>query len=98
MWDKIKSFFQKFWWIVLVPVAMFILHVVFKKETPELDKAIKEKEKELKQDKKKHEEAQKTASDAKEDLESIITTATETKESIDTGAKARDELAKEFFK
>lgn len=98
MWDKIKSFFQKFWWIVLVPVAVFILHVIFRRETPELDKAIKEKEKELKQDKKKHEEAQKTASDAKEDLESIITTATKTKESIDAGAKARDELAKEFFK
>ena len=98
MWDKIKSFFQKFWWIVLVPVAVFILHVIFRRETPELDKAIKEKEKELKQDKKKHGEAQKTVSDAKEDLESIITTATETKESIDAGAKARDELAKEFFK
>lgn len=98
MWDKIKLFFQKFWWLILIPVVMFILHVVFKKETPELDKAIKEKEKEIKQNKKEYEEAQKTASDAKEDLESTITTATETKESIDAGAKARDELAKEFFK
>lgn len=98
MWNKLKTFFQRFWWLILIPVAIFILHVVFKKETPELDKLIKEKEKELKQDKKKHEEAQKTASDAKEDLESTITTATETKESIDAGAKARDELAKEFFK
>ena len=98
MWEKIKSFFSRFWWIVLVPVAIFVLHLVFRKETPELDKLIKEKKKDIEEKSKDKDKAQKNASDAKEDLETAIDTSKDTKSSVDARAEVRDETAKEFFR
>ena len=47
MWDKIKNFFKKIWWVVLVPVGILLFHLIFRKETPELDRLIKDKKKEI---------------------------------------------------
>lgn len=98
MWEKIKKFLSKVWWIALVPIAILILHLVFRKETPELDKLIKEKQKEIKEDKKDKESAEKKADKAEESLKDSIEDAKETSIRVETEAEARDKQSEEFFK
>ena len=98
MWSRIKEFFSKIWWVVLVPVGIFILHFLFKKETPELDKLIKEKKKDIKENKKAIKGASLTAAENQEALEDSIESGKETSIKIDTRAQERDNQAGEFFK
>lgn len=98
MWEKIKKFLSKVWWIALVPVAILILHLVFRKETPELDKLIKEKQKEIKENKKDKESAEKKVDKTEESLKDSIEEAKETSIRIETKAEDRDKQSEEFFK
>ena len=52
MWKKLQEFFKKAWWVVLVPIGLFVLSLVFK-DNENLRKLIKEKQKEIKKDEKK---------------------------------------------
>lgn len=98
MWSKIKEFFSKFWWLFLVPIGLFVIHVIFRKETPELDKLIKEKKKEIKESSKKVEDAKIEVEDAKSVLEDSVEKAEKANERISSEAEERDKKAEEFFR
>ena len=98
MWSKIKKFFSKIWWIVLVPIGIFVIHVIFRKETPELDKLIKEKKDEIKDSTKKVEDTKIEVEDAKSDLKDSIEKANKVSLQISASAEERDQKAEEFFK
>ena len=98
MWSKIKEFFSKFWWIVLIPIALFVIHTVFRKETPELDKLIKDKQNEIKETYKEVEKAKSEVEKAKEDLESKVEDIKVTVSEIKSDVKERDEKSQEFFR
>lgn len=98
MWSKIKKFFSEIWWIVLVPIGIFVLHVIFKKETPELDKLIKEKKEEIKDFTEKVENSKKEAEEVKSDLKDSVEKANKVNIQISTKAEDRDQKAEEFFK
>ena len=98
MWEKIKEFFKKFWWMLLVPIGLFIAHVVLRKETPELDRLIKEKQKEIKSQESLVEDLSKDASQSETALEHTIEKTEAVLEQISSESEQRDEKAEEFFK
>lgn len=96
--SKIKEFFSNFWWLILVPAGLFIFHLLFKKETPELDRQIKEKKKDVKKQEKEAEKAEEKAEESEEDLKDSIRDAQETSIRVSTKAEERDKQAEEFFR
>ena len=98
MWEKIKEFLKKFWWMLLVPIGLFIAHVVLRKETPELDKLIKEKQKEIKNQESLVDDLSKDASQSETALERAIEDTKAVLEQVSSDSEQRDEKAEEFFK
>ena len=98
MWEKIKEFFKKFWWMLLVPIGLFIAHVVLRKETPELDRLIKEKQKEIKNQESLVEDLSKEASKSETALEHAVEDAEAVLEQVSSDSEQRDKKAEEFFR
>ena len=98
MWDKIKNFFKKIWWVVLVPVGILLVHLIFRKETPELDRLIKDKKKEIDKTAGNVEKAESLLETSEESLERSLDEASKTTEQIESDALKRDQRAEEFFK
>lgn len=98
MWEKIKEFFKKFWWMLLVPIGLFIAHVVLRKETPELDRLIKEKQKEIKNQESLVEDLSKEASKSETALEHAVEDAEAVLEQVSSDSEQRDKKVEEFFK
>lgn len=96
--SKIKEFFSNFWWLILVPAGLFIFHLLFKKETPELDRQIKEKKKDVKKQEKEAEKAEEKVEESEENLKDSIRDAQETSVKVSTKAEERDKQAEEFFR
>lgn len=96
--SKIKEFFSNFWWLILVPAGLFIFHLLFKKETPELDRQIKEKKKDAKKQEKEAEKAEEKTEKSEEELKDSIRDAQETSIKVSTKAEERDKQAEEFFR
>ena len=77
LWEGIKNFFEKFWYLILVPIGLFLVHLIFrdsnKKEIKEKEKEIKKEEKEIKKQEdvveKKETELKKETQDVKETVE-----------------------------
>lgn len=98
MIEKIKNFFKRFWWVFLVPIGIFIFHLIFKKETPGLDRLIKEKQKEIKENKKEVDKNEQSKDKAKESLENAIESSKTALGGIAEDSAERDKRAEEFFK
>ena len=98
MWSKIKEFFSNFWWLILVPAGLFIFHLLFKKETPELDQQIKEKKKEIKKQEKEADKKEQAVTKSEEQLKASIEEAEKVSMEVSTKAEERDKQAEEFFK
>lgn len=98
MWDKIKNFFKKIWWVVLVPVGILLFHLVFRRETPELDRLIKDKKKEIDKTAEEVEKAESSSETSEDVLKRSLDEASKTTEQIESDALKRDQQAEEFFK
>ena len=98
MWSKIKEFFKRFWWLALVPLVLFVLHTVFRRETPELDRLIKDKKKEIDSLNKQVNKDSKEAEEAEASLKDSVAKAESTLSDSLKDSKKRDEKAEEFFK
>lgn len=96
--SKILSFLKEFWWVVLVPIAVLVFHLIFRKETPELDKLIKEKKKDIEKGKDKVHESSESAKEAEEGLSDAIKASRATSERVASDSEERDKKAEEFFK
>ena len=66
LWEGIKNFFKKFWYVILVPIGLFFAHLLFKDSNSELKKEIKKEEKEIKKETKEIKK-QEAATDKKEE-------------------------------
>ena len=92
-----KEFFKKFWWYALVPVALFVLSYILRKDTSALKDLISEKKKEIKKTKKEVKDSEEEVKKAEKKLEDEID---KTKETISTQVddkEKRDEESKKFF-
>lgn len=98
MVEKIINLFKKLWWVILIPIGLFVIKVVFRKDSPELDKLIKDKQKEIKDNEKKVSHSGKEADKTEEALSDSIDRAEEVSTRIETEVEARDKKAEEFFR
>ena len=85
LWEGIKNFFKKFWYVILVPVGLFLIHLIFKDPDKELKKEIKEEEKEIKKEekeiKKQEEVVEKKETNLKQETQKTEDLVKEQKES-----------------
>jgi len=81
---KIENFFKKIWWIVFIPIGLFILGIFKGKSSSEIEKEIKEAKKEIKKEekeiKKEEEKVEKEEEKVKEEVQDIKETVEEKKE------------------
>lgn len=94
--NTIQRFFKKAWWVVLVPIGLFILSFVFK-DNENLKKLIKEKQKEIKKNEKQVKTNEDEVKKSEEDLNKEINKVEDTMKDISEDKEERDEQAKKFF-
>lgn len=92
-----KNILKKFWWAFLVPIGIFILSYVFKKDTSELKKQIAKKKEEIKDLNKEIKKEEKNTENKEEDLNKSIKKTKETLGKNLDDKVDRDEEAKKFF-
>ena len=96
MWNKIKTFFKKFWGLVFVPIGLFLAHLFFssnksnKKEIKEEKKEVKQQEKVVREEVKKVEKQEIVVEEKIEGVKKII------KENLKDKA-VRDEKANKYL-
>ena len=98
MWEKIKAFFKKFWYIILVPAGLFILHLFTgSKRDAKLEEREKIQKKEVKEDKKAVEKTEKEVIKVEKKVEKSIEEVKETiQENLEDKA-VRDEKASKYL-
>lgn len=95
---KIKQFFKKFWWLILVPVGLFLLTKIFQKDSSELKSLIKEKKVEIKKVDIAIKEKKVEVIKAKEKLKTEVLNTEEVVNTNLDNKEKRDEDAKQYFK
>ena len=95
--NKIKRFFKKFWYFFLIPIGLFVIARVFKKDTSGTKKLIKEKTKSLKENEKEIKKEKEVVEKNKEDLDNSINHTEEVLNLNLKNKKERDNEAKKFF-
>lgn len=96
MWKKLQEFFKKAWWVVLVPIGLFVLSLVFK-DNENLRKLIKEKQKEIRKDEKNVKTSEEEKKKSEENLDEATEKVKDTMDAISGNKEERDEQAKKFF-
>lgn len=97
MLEKIKEFFKRFWWVLLVPIVVMVIHAVFRKTTPGLDRLIREKQKEIKDNHKDIERKEQAEKEAGESLRDAIQSGKTALDSVADDSAERDKKAEDFF-
>jgi peptidoglycan hydrolase CwlO-like protein len=92
-----KEMIKKFFWYALIPIGLFILSVIFKKDTSNLNDLIKKKKEEIKNTDKKIKDQEEQVKDSKKELDIVVDDIEKVKEKNLDNKKERDEEAKDFF-
>lgn len=96
MIKKIKAFFTKFWWTILIPLGAFLLSFLGKKSTPS-KKEVKEVKKDVAKAEKQKDKDKEVVEEVADQLDEVVE---DTQKVVDKNLKNkgdRDEKAKDFF-
>lgn len=95
--DNLFELIERFWWVVLIPLASFLLSKKGMFTKTGIKKEIKKEEKEIKKEKEEIKNIEKEVEGAKEEVEEQLE---ESKEVVDKNIKKkedRDKEAEKFF-
>ncbi len=88
---------KKFWYLFFIPIILFVLSRIFRFDTSDLDRKIKEKKKEIKNQTKKVEKEEQKVKEKEEKLDaSLKSTKEKIKQNLEDKDE-RDEKAKDYF-
>jgi hypothetical protein len=95
--SNMKNFFKKFWWYLMIPIGLFFLSYVLRKDTSQLKKQIVSKKEEIK---KKEAIVEKEKEEFKKFEGDLVKAKETTQKTLDHNLEKkneRDEKAKDYF-